>query len=267
MKSDFSRFLHRTLSHFNGKLQPTPMLSYSGLTQISRWNKFANCFDLDTPIKSECDTMRMDAVTCRGRSMVEMLGVLAIIGILSVGAIAGYSKAMFKYKLNKHAEQLNQLFNGITQYYHQLNNGDDLFPILKKLNIIPVEMLTDSNTYIRDAFGNYMYTTVAACPNIGGTCTTLYYNLNPDSNQDIAVCRNIVNTVKENAADLYMVELLGNWGQEGSSQAYFTGNAWCGKFGSPGTKCLKDVTLYDMEDMCSSAKGKNDAHLKIFWRA
>ena len=33
--------------------------------------------------------------------MVEMLGVLAIIGVLSVGAIAGYSKAMFKYKMNK----------------------------------------------------------------------------------------------------------------------------------------------------------------------
>lgn len=33
--------------------------------------------------------------------MVEMLGVLAIIGVLSVGAIAGYSKAMFKHKLNR----------------------------------------------------------------------------------------------------------------------------------------------------------------------
>ena len=33
-----------------------------------------------------------------GRSMVEMLGVLAIIGVLSVGAIAGYSSAMTKIK-------------------------------------------------------------------------------------------------------------------------------------------------------------------------
>ncbi|MBS6473139.1 MAG: hypothetical protein KH347_02690 [Acetobacter sp.] len=30
-----------------------------------------------------------------GRSMIEMLGVLAIIGVLSVGGIAGYSQAMF----------------------------------------------------------------------------------------------------------------------------------------------------------------------------
>ena len=38
---------------------------------------------------------------CCGRSMIEMLGVLAIIGVLSVGGIAGYSKAMQMYKLNK----------------------------------------------------------------------------------------------------------------------------------------------------------------------
>ena len=36
-----------------------------------------------------------------GRSMVEMLGVLAIVGILSAGALAGYSKAMFKHKMNQ----------------------------------------------------------------------------------------------------------------------------------------------------------------------
>ena len=98
MKSHLTRFLHYTLS-------------YSGLTRISRSNKFANCLDLDTPIKSECDTVGTNAATCHGRSMVEMLGVLAIIGVLSVGAIAGYSKAMFKYRLNKHAESFSMFLN------------------------------------------------------------------------------------------------------------------------------------------------------------
>ena len=36
-----------------------------------------------------------------GRSMIEMIGVLAIIGVLSVGGIAGYSRAMTKYRTNK----------------------------------------------------------------------------------------------------------------------------------------------------------------------
>ena len=43
----------------------------------------------------------------KGRSMIEMLGVLAIIGVLSVGGIAGYSKAMMKYRINKTIEQIN----------------------------------------------------------------------------------------------------------------------------------------------------------------
>ena len=33
-----------------------------------------------------------------GRSMIEMLGVLAIVGVLSAGGIAGYSMAMQSYK-------------------------------------------------------------------------------------------------------------------------------------------------------------------------
>ena len=44
-----------------------------------------------------------------GRSMVEMLGVLAIIGVLSVGGIAGYSKAMLKYKINNTLDTLSQV--------------------------------------------------------------------------------------------------------------------------------------------------------------
>ena len=34
----------------------------------------------------------------KGRSMVEMLGVLAIVGVLSVGGVYGYGVAMKKHK-------------------------------------------------------------------------------------------------------------------------------------------------------------------------
>ena len=44
-----------------------------------------------------------------GRSMIEMLGVLAIIGVLSVGGIAGYSKAMSKYRVNKTIDQVSHI--------------------------------------------------------------------------------------------------------------------------------------------------------------
>ena len=48
-----------------------------------------------------------------GRSMIEMLGVLAIIGVLSVGGIAGYSKAMEKWKINKATEDYSYLIHGL----------------------------------------------------------------------------------------------------------------------------------------------------------
>ena len=35
-----------------------------------------------------------------GRSMVEMLGVLAVVGILSIGGIVGFSLSMSRYKAN-----------------------------------------------------------------------------------------------------------------------------------------------------------------------
>lgn len=39
-----------------------------------------------------------------GRSMVEMLGVLAIIGVLSVGGIAGYTLSMRRHRANNVAD-------------------------------------------------------------------------------------------------------------------------------------------------------------------
>ena len=45
----------------------------------------------------------------KGRSMVEMLGVLAIIGVLSVGGIYGYTVAMNKHKANEVAHAASML--------------------------------------------------------------------------------------------------------------------------------------------------------------
>ena len=44
-----------------------------------------------------------------GRSMIEMLGVLAIIGVLSVGGIYGYTVAMRKYKANEIVQTASML--------------------------------------------------------------------------------------------------------------------------------------------------------------
>lgn len=54
-----------------------------------------------------------------GRSMVEMLGVLAIIGVLSVGAISGYSTEMLK---RNSQTSINDVYNNSIEIYRH-NTG------------------------------------------------------------------------------------------------------------------------------------------------
>ncbi|MBR2136781.1 MAG: hypothetical protein IJ852_02325 [Alphaproteobacteria bacterium] len=84
--------------------------------------------------------------TQSGRSMIEMLGVLAIIGVLSVGGIAGYSKAMSKYRINKTADQVAQIINGVrTLYSGQKNYAGINNTVLRKAKILP-ESAFESST-------------------------------------------------------------------------------------------------------------------------
>ena len=82
----------------------------------------------------------------QGRSMIEMLGVLAIVGVLSVGGIAGYSKAMNKFKTNKLIEQVNMISTNVrTLYasqrsYEGLTNGAAI-----RTGVLPNEMVTDAS--------------------------------------------------------------------------------------------------------------------------
>ena len=77
-----------------------------------------------------------------GRSMIEMLGVLAIIGVLSVGGIAGYSKAMNKFKTNKVADQVSMLVANIKTMYAQQNTYEGLSnETAISLGVVPDELV------------------------------------------------------------------------------------------------------------------------------
>lgn len=58
--------------------------------------------------------------------MIEMLGVLAIVGVLSVGGIAGYSKAMNKNKVIRLTEQIISLSTNITTLYASQKNYKEI---------------------------------------------------------------------------------------------------------------------------------------------
>lgn len=97
----------------------------------------------------------------QGRSMIEMLGVLAIVGVLSVGGIAGYSKAMNKFKTNKAIDQVQMISTNIRTLFSSQRNYNGLDNVVAaRTNSIPSEMysasaLTDNATEldVRNAFG------------------------------------------------------------------------------------------------------------------
>ena len=107
-----------------------------------------------------------------GRSMVEMLGVLAVVGMLTVGGITGYSKAMTKYKINKTVDIVMQINSNIRTLYASQKNfsGLDCYTnvstgdlmttgcaALKKAHVVPGELWV-SDTEIRNPLGGTIQT-------------------------------------------------------------------------------------------------------------
>ena len=93
-----------------------------------------------------------------GRSMIEMLGVLAIVGVLTVGGIAGYSKAMLMWHSNKQKDLLTTLIHNAITLKPNLsalreNRSQTITDVFNAMGGIP-EGLTYKNNVIYDADNN-----------------------------------------------------------------------------------------------------------------
>ena len=88
-----------------------------------------------------------------GRSMVEMLGVLAIVGILSIGGIAGYSTAMNKHKNNKIIDQTYSIISNIHNLKMKKGNVKGLTTETAiKLKVVPEELIRSDNKTLQHAY-------------------------------------------------------------------------------------------------------------------
>ena len=207
-----------------------------------------------------------------GRSMVEMLGVLAIIGVLSVGAIAGYSKAMMKYKLNKHAEAVNMLINNVLQLKGQLqftpNDYTYYGTLLQKMNLLPDGINHVSNVTLQDSwfksrigvfYNNVKYTLNGTKKqNNFGSIAFIF----PRASFGADICRNIVIAAKENADNLY--ELLTQKCNDDSSCDYY-GRAYGDSDCKKGDKCIRNLTLNDISELCNICDEQN-CSLIVLWK-
>ncbi len=91
--------------------------------------------------------------TSSGRSMIEMMGVLTIIGALSVGGIAGYTKVMHQNKIKMSVEQISVISSHLSAIganggnYEGLNNKTAI-----KLKAVLPEMISGSES-LKNPFG------------------------------------------------------------------------------------------------------------------
>ena len=265
MKSDFSRILHHTMSYLGGKPDTSSSLSYSdrkpdthsylsysGLTRISRWNKFATLFDLDHRVKPDGDSV------CAGRSMVEMLGVLAIIGILSVGAIAGYSKAMMKYKMNQAADGYNHLIATVIEKIAQDSSvfeGDSVgtlwyTSIFAKAGWLPdyfkprkdTATNPDAANFVQDKFGNDVWIFKNTQKELG---------IGVRTNRQKELCITLFNLGKEWKDDLNACDV------ENFNGSVIHGEFFGDKSCNSGVKCLANITVDDIDTACSPCETQN----------
>ncbi len=185
-----------------------------------------------------------------GRSMIEMLGVLAIIGVLSVGGIAGYSKAMEKFKVNKAISEYSLLIFGILEHLDDLRptacdntNFCGLASYYQAANLLPGNWIVTDDAHISDSNGNMIFTFVRN-KRIG---FDLYLGAATGSSKfPQKLCKELfTNLVKPLHSSLHHA---GIWGNVNGGN-YLYGDNICQ---TDGLKCLRDISLSEINSLCES---------------
>ena len=199
-------------------------------------------------------------VNSSGRSMIEMLGVLAIIGVLSVGGIAGYSKAMEKYKINKVLNEYSLLIYGLIEHLddlHKLTTAENNSYVgfndyITSANIVPATWKADEkyNYIMYDSLGNQ----VNVVSRLHRVVTDLYigqHTYNDKGNYvsagfPTALCREIFSNLAQPLhSTLYWARLYRNTETE---PILFWGDAACN---NTDRKCLNSMTLAEINNICN----------------
>ena len=190
-----------------------------------------------------------------GRSMVEMLGVLAIIGVLSVGAISGYSKAMMKYKLNKSLEQTFYIIHLANEYKDEFKSShtSSIYYITYfiKMKLIPDDMIKENvSNYVYDKLDHEL-----AVAEIGnGQTRTFGINARNLKNRETEIfyCQSIINYAKE-YENITTVRI---WGETANYYFHNTDN----------NKTLQTASLNQIRNACTHVIEEDHLYMHISFR-
>ena len=202
-----------------------------------------------------------------GRSMVEMLGVLAIIGILSASALSGYSKAMMQLKLNKHTDEISYLMATAIFNNDKLNKASfNMFEELKALgaftwNVIPNKKVTDDNSTEKITFQDSLHNTIWFEHYSQDQMKAIGIIL-PQSDFTQKVCYNYINIFKNFSDEIYRIHARKDVGNQMSWKMFYGKNVCDGNT----KKCLEHITVDEITNMCKTqCDGADECRLYAVW--
>jgi hypothetical protein len=205
-----------------------------------------------------------------GRSMIEMLGVLVIIGVLSVGGIAGYTKAMRMYNSNQQRRQISELVLASVEvlpnlyYYKGDKDRITLAETFDALGYVP-EGITLGSGWFKDKSGNLIYPYYE----VKSKSYSLMINIQQKKAEEAEdYCLNIFSVGQQYADFVSSVELHDTVSENdsGVSQSGLifraSGNKNCSKYG--GENCVKDLTPVKIKQICNLCEEKDNCRVHIF---
>lgn len=194
-----------------------------------------------------------------GRSMVEMLGVLAIVGVLSAGALAGYSKAMQMHKMNRFTDDFNYfLGHALTFSVDSSTNpnaeGDlDFSRAAQSLGLLNGALSLHGDK-IYDVFQNFFQFYYVASQD--GHYRIRYQLTNSEHTQRL--CEQLLKIGQSYSQNLSAVTVYNFDGGLQSSRSV-KGDSFCN-----GADCLSKIGLKEMNELCSSCTTVK-CYFYFFW--
>ena len=187
----------------------------------------------------------------KGRSMIEMLGVLAIIGVLSVGGIAGYSKAMEKFKLNQAVKDYTYVTQNILEQSDNLTKSttSSLTEICLSMNIIPPTWTLSRVTNIGKVFADNLGNSVDIFKD---NTNNLYMEIYLDGIKNKSALYNHTCTMLLNDFVIPMHAALKEllfWNSV-IGYSYYTGDGYFSEEYKP----IKDLTLTEIQELCKNCE-------------
>lgn len=195
-----------------------------------------------------------------GRSMIEMLGILAIIGVLSIGGIAGYSKALEMWKTNKLVNEYRFLIFGMLDYIDGVKKADmptnGFTAVVKALGLKPENWQDYNDSFFIDEFGHY----IQLFRSSNGIVFEFYlnYNKNENKNSQTYLCREIFDKL---AIPMHSIIMYANiWrGKTTTPNAAWVGDKSC----KTELKCLKDASMVEINKLCQTCSEDNQGNCSV----